>query len=154
MKISDSKKIHIARWYLAGVVYFFVAMGTPLGQRLSTLDLVFTLSATIALLTVFLFDPIVYRMFDVTRKGRKVNAEYLGRKGVKAYSYKLLQLFRCMLIVILVAATYHLVNAVLVQVLDPTPGTIYFKGEAFSFATFYSVYYWISDLLINSIRRV
>ncbi len=144
-RLSDNTKAMVCRWYLAGVVYFFVAFGTPLGSRMSTLDLVFTLATVISLLTVFVLDPILWRVFDLTERGKVVNIAYFARPRWTASLYKLAQIFRCMCCVALVALVYHLVNVGAILLFHLPVGSVVLKGEPFLFATLYVAMYWLTE---------
>ncbi|MCI6674432.1 MAG: hypothetical protein MR519_08790 [Spirochaetaceae bacterium] len=144
-RLSDNAKAMVCRWYLAGVVYFFVAFGTPLGSRLTTIDLVFTLAAGTGCLTVFVLDPILWRIFDLTEHGKVVNIAYFSRSRHLACLYKLAQFFRCMLCVAMVAFIYHVANICILQLFHLPEGTVALKGEPFLFATLYVALYWVTE---------
>lgn len=152
-KLSDNAKAMIFRWYLAGAVYFFIAFGTPLGSRMSTLDLVFTLAAVTGLLTVFVLDPVLWRVFDLTEHGKVANIAYFARPKWTASLYRLAQLLRCMGCVALVALVYHLVNVGALLLWDLPEGTIVLKGEPFLFATLYVAMYWVTEKIRLSLKK-
>lgn len=141
------------RWYLAGASYFFIAFGTGLGNRVSALDLIFVLAAVVGVLTIFVLDPICYRVFEIRRKGENVNLSYLTRKGWRLYGYKVLQLLRVMLVIAFISLVYALANRVINQLGGYPPDTVKLKGEPFLFASLYCVVYWLTDKLILFVTR-
>lgn len=152
-KLSDNAKAMIGRWYLAGAVYFFVAFGTPLGSRLTTIDLTCALALAIALLTVFVLDPVLWRMLDLTECGRVVNPAYFRRSRAVAAACRLGQILRCMLVVVLVACTYHAGNRLLAALLGLGRDAVVWKGEPFLFATLYVFWYWLTDKVRLTVKK-
>lgn len=152
-KLSDATKIIIARWYLAGALYFFLAFGTPLGGQFTTIDLTLVLAMVMGMLTVFVFDPIIWRVFDVTVDGKNQNEAYFKQPQHVAYGRKLLELVRCMVTVFLVTAVYQWVNIAIVKIGNLPEGTVVWKGEPFLFATVYTVLYVLTDKILLALRR-
>lgn len=150
---SDNAKAMMSRWYLAGASYFFVAFGTPLGSRLTTIDLIFTLAVVIGCLTVFVLDPVLWRMCDLTEHGKVVNIAYFARPKKTAYLYKLAQLARCMTCVVLVSLCYHLANVCAVKLCRLPSATVVLKGEPFLFATLYVALYWITERIRLALKK-
>ncbi len=152
-RLSDNAKAMIARWYLAGVVYFFVAFGTPLGSQLSTIDLVFTLASATGLLTVFVLDPILWRMLDLCEHGKVVNIAYFARKRGISYLFKLAQLARCMACVLFVSAIYHMVNVAMRHAWGLPDSFVVLKGEPFLFATLYVAMYGMTEKVRLALKK-
>jgi len=146
-KLGDMTKVALSRWWLAGAVYFFIAFGTPLGSHVSAMDLVFVLGSAMGLLTVFVFDPVTYRMFNIRRRGKIINDAYVTRKLPRRIASGILMVAKCIFTVILVAATYQAVNVLVAIARDLPQETVSWKGEPFLFATLYTLYYQAEDSL-------
>lgn len=151
-KIPDNVKIAIFRWWLAGAVYFFIAWGTNLGMNADPLDLIFVLGLVLGVCHIFIFNPIVYGMFDIKRNGKIINKKYYERTIMQNIFLRLGEIFRCLIITVLIVATYELLNTTINSISGNTQN-IPIKGEPFLFATFYIIYYFIYDLIKNLIYR-
>jgi hypothetical protein len=148
-RFSDNTKVSFFRWWFAGALYYLLAFGSAVGQSDSFLDLLLFLGLGMGIATLFVFNPIVYGMFDIKRHGRIMNQKYDERTLLVGVVQKLLELGKCFLVVLLVALLYQLLNLG-IQVMRNLPkGTISLKGEPFLFATFYLGIYnalsYISD---------
>jgi len=150
-KLSDSTKIAFIRWWIAGAIYFFIAFGTPLGSQISAFGLVLFLGLVLGFVTIFVFNPIIYRMFDVVRRGKIVNSVYATRSFGKRVIFSLLVILKCLGLVILVAYTYQGLNSLIVLVRNLPEGTVVLKGEPILFATFYTVYYQGMNILEDTL---
>lgn len=151
-KWKESTKIAVFRWWFAGAVYFMIAWATPLGQG-SFIDLVFFLGVAGGLGTVFIFDPIVYGMFDVTRAGRIVNKKYYERTVWQGAARKLMELFKNFTVNALVAATYTAGNLMLCAWAGAPEGTILWAGEPFGYATLYLIFYRLLSGIAGNVAR-
>lgn len=150
-KIPDWIKAGILRWWIAGMCYFFIGFGTQAGAFQDPMDLIFFLGIGLGFATILIFNPIAYGMFDMVRKGKIANQSYYARKGWQNAVLKLAEIFKNLIIVILVYLTYQCVNMVLVQGLELVEGTVVLPGEPFGFATIYLIYYHVLSGLIDTI---
>lgn len=153
MKLSDNVKAGALRWWLAGMCYFFIGFGTRTGALAEPLDLIFLLGTGLGLATIFLYHPLVYRMFRIVRKGRIANQSYFERSGLRNIAFNLVEIFKNMLIVFLVYISYQSINLALEQVLALPEGTVAVPGEPFGFATFYTIYYYLLAGILETVGR-
>lgn len=153
MKLSDNVKAGAIRWWLAGMCYFFIGFGTQAGAFADPLDLIFFLGIGLGLVTIFLYHPLVYRMFRIVRKGRIANQSYFERSGWQNAVFNLAEIFKNLFVVFLVYMTYQSLNLVLEQVLALPEGTVAVPGEPFGFATVYTTYYYLLAGLLDTISR-
>ena len=144
-RISDNVKVAVCRWWFAGAVFFFIGFGTTLGQA-DGLDLMFVISLVMGLGTAFVFNPIIYRVFDIKAGDRVVNAEYFSRPLLRRVAGDLGEVLRAFLIVILIWMTYVAINFVANRMLGNTPDTVVLGVEPFLFATLYLVYFTLTRL--------
>ena len=152
-RFSDNFKIGIFRWWFAGAVFFFIGFGTSLGQS-SAMDLMFVLSLVLGLGTVFVFNPIIYRMFDVKDQGRIINAEYFARPLLRRVLYDLLEVLRAFVIVALIWGTYTMLNTVINAIAGNSPDTVSLGVEPFLFATLYLCYFSLISKIVKGIRSL
>lgn len=150
-KIPDRIKAAILRWWLAGMCYFFIGFGTQAGAYQDPMDFIFFLGVGMGFVTVLVYNPIAYGMFDMVRKGKIANQSYYARKGWQNACLKLTEIFKNLVLVILVYLTYQCINMFLVQGLGLTEGTVVLAGEPFGFATIYLIYYHVLTGLIDTI---
>ena len=153
-KISDNVKAGILRWWMAGMCYFFIGFGTQIGALADPLDLIFFLGLGLGLVTVFLYNPIAYRMFDIVRKGKISNKSYFERSGWQNAVLKLAEIFKNMVLVFLVYMTYQSVNLLLEQLFLLPEGTVTIPGEPIGFATIYIIYDSLLTGLFDTVSKV
>jgi hypothetical protein len=153
-RISDGVKEVLVRWWIAGMCYFFIGVGTQAGLMQSPLDLVFFLGVGIGLVTVVIYNPIVYGMFDVKRNGRIVNDSYYEKKGRERILYNLSLVFLNIVIVSFVYLTYQGINEAMCSAEKQPSGTILFPCEPFGFATFYVLYYYLLLRVGGAVRKL
>ena len=80
-KISDNAKATLLRWWIVGMCYFMIGFGTQAGGYTSPIDLIFFLGVGIGLVTIVVYNPIAYNVFDIVRGGEIVNHRYRNKKG-------------------------------------------------------------------------
>jgi hypothetical protein len=151
-RLSEHTKVSLFRWWFVGALYFFLALGTGWGNSFSALDLVFFLSIGIGLATAFIFNPIIYGMFDLRRNGKSLNQAYYAQPVWKRVLQKLWEIGKCTVVVVLVFITYQLVNIAIISVRSLPPDTVVLKGEPFLFATFFVCYYNIISTLLRKVN--
>lgn len=148
-KFSEHTKVALFRWWFVGALYFFLALGTGWGNSLSALDLVFFLSIGIGLATAFIFNPIIYGMFDLRRDGKSLNKAYYTQPVWKRVLQKLREVGKCTIVVVLVYITYQLINIALISARSLPPDTVVLKGEPILFTTFFLCYYNLISALVR-----
>lgn len=146
-KINDNVKIAFIRFWFVGLIYFFVGWGTSLGQNDDPLDLIFVLSLVTAAGHLFIFNPIIYKMFDVQRNGLFVNKKYNERSIFQGVIYNLLEFLKCVFITILVFLTYQLINYLLVDVLKMSQ----LGGEPILYSIFFTAYYSLISFISSKL---
>lgn len=152
-KISDNVKAGALRWWIAGMCYFFIGFGTQAGAFTDPLDLIFFLGLALGLATVFLYNPIAYRMFDIVRRGKITNKSYFQRAGWQNAVIRLAEIFKNLVLVFLVYMSYQCLNLALEQLLALPAGTVAVPGEPIGFATLYIIYYYLLSGLIDTARE-
>lgn len=152
-RLSDNVKAGLLRWWIAGMCYFFIGFGTQAGVFRDPVDLIFFLGVGIGLVTIVIYNPIAYGMFDIVRKGKISNKAYYERKGWQNAMYRLAEIFKNMILVGLVYLTYQGVNLLLNQIGGLPADTILIPGEPFGFATLYILYYYVVTGLADTIRE-
>lgn len=151
--LSDNVKAGLLRWWIAGMCYFFIGFGTQAGLFQDPVDLIFFLGVGIGLVTIVVYNPIAYGMFDIVRKGRITNQSYYERKGWQNALYRLAEIFKSMFLVAVVYLTYQGVNLLLNQIGGLPADTILIPGEPFGFATLYLIYYYVLSGLADTVRE-
>ncbi|MBS6643464.1 MAG: hypothetical protein KH366_07775 [Clostridiaceae bacterium] len=150
---TDNVKAGLLRWWIAGMCYFFIGFGTQAGLFRDPIDLIFFLGVGIGLVTIVVYNPIAYGMFDIVKKGRITNKSYYERKGWQNALLKLAEIFKNMFTVGIVYLTYQGFNMLLNQILGLPVDTILIPGEPFGFATLYLIYYQVLSGLADTVRE-
>ncbi|MBE7722692.1 MAG: hypothetical protein E7243_24685 [Lacrimispora celerecrescens] len=152
-KISDNVKAGIFRWWIAGMCYFFIGFGTQSGIFADPLDMIFFLGLGLGLATLFLYNPVAYRMFDIVRKGRIYNQSYFERSGWQNAGLKLAEIFKNLVLVFMVYMTYQSVNMLLEELFHLPEGTVTIPGEPIGFAAVYTIYYHLLTGLMDTAAK-
>ena len=137
-KISDNAKATLLRWWIVGMCYFMIGFGTQAGGYTSPIDLIFFLGVGIGLVTIVVYNPIAYNVFDIVRGGEIVNHRYRNKKGWQRALQTLGDLGLSMLVVIL----------------GLSPETVVVAGEPFGFATLYTLFYSAITGLTDKLRAI
>lgn len=153
-KISDNAKATLLRWWIVGMCYFMIGFGTQAGGYTSPIDLIFFLGVGIGLVTIVVYNPIAYNVFDIVRGGEIVNHRYRSKKGWQRALQTLGDLGLSMLVVILVYLSYQNINLFLVGLLGLSPETVVVAGEPFGFATLYTLFYSAITGLTDKLRAI
>ena len=130
--------------------YFFIGFGTQSGIFADPLDMIFFLGLGLGLATLFLYNPVAYRMFDIVRKGRIYNQSYFERSGWQNAGLKLAEIFKNLVLVFLVYMTYQSVNMLLEELFHLPEGTVTIPGEPIGFAAVYTIYYYLLTGLMDT----
>lgn len=153
-KISDNMKAALLRWWIVGMCYFMIGFGTQAGSYDSPIDLIFFLGVGIGLVTIVVYNPIAYSVFDIVRGGEIINRRRQGRKGYQRALDGLGEIGLSMLVVILVYLCYQNINQLIVALFGLEQGTVSIPGEPFGFATLYTLFYSVATGLIYKIKAV
>lgn len=148
-KISDRVKIAVLRFWLVGLIYYLIGFGTDLGAKEQPYDLIFVLAIVIGACHVILFNPIMYKMFDIERNGKIINKKIEERKVWQGVLLNLLEILKCFVVVILVYLTYQLINYVIYSILQLTGNIL--PVEPILFGLFYMLYYELFTSIKNKI---
>ena len=151
-RLSDNTKILIFRWWMAGAVYFFLAFGTSLGKGVSMIDLNFMLSLTISAFTILLFDPVMYAMYDVTKRGVIINDFHYHHTILEGVGMKLIEVGKCTLCVFFTSLFYLYGNMALIHLTGATANTVIIKGEPIMFGILFCVFYQLLGLIPSPIH--
>mgnify|MGYP006962774884 CR=1 FL=1 len=89
----------------------------------------------IGLVTIVVYNPIAYNVFDIVRGGEIVNHRYRNKRLAAGFA-DTGDLGLSMLVVILVYLSYQNINLFLVGLLGLSPETVVVAGEPFGFATY------------------
>ncbi len=153
-KISDNVKAGILKWWIAGMCYFFIGFGTQSGIFADPLDMIFFLGLGLGLATLFLYNPVAYRMFDIVRKGKIYNQSYFERSGWQNAALKLAEIFKNMVLVFLIYMTYQSINLLFERLLHLPEGTVTIPGEPIGFAVIYTIYYYLLTGLTDTVAEM
>lgn len=152
--ISDNTKAALLRWWIVGMCYFMIGFGTQTGGYYSPIDLIFFLGVGIGLVTIVVYNPIAYSVFDIVRGGEIINRRRRNRKGYQRALDNLAEIGLSMLVVILVYLCYQNINQLIVVLFGLESGTVSVAGEPFGFATLYTLFYSLVTGLIYKIKAV
>lgn len=152
-RLSDNIKAGILRWWIAGMCYFFIGFGTQAGLFADPIDLIFFLGAGMGLVTIVIYNPIAYGMFDIVKKGKISNHSYYERKGWQNALYNLAEIFKNVVLVILVYLTYQEFNMLLNRIFQQPADIVMLPGEPFGFASLYLIYYNLLAGVTDTVRK-
>ena len=133
--------------------YFFIGFGTQSGIFADPLDMIFFLGLGLGLATLFLYNPVAYRMFDIVRKGRIYNQSYFERSGWQNAGLKLAEILKNLVLVFMVYMTYQSVNMLLEELFHLPEGTVTIPGEPIGFAAVYTIYYHLLTGLMDTAAK-
>lgn len=153
-KISDNTKAALFRWWIVGMCYFMIGFGTHAGGYDSPIDLIFFLGVGIGLVTIVVYNPIAYNVFDIVRSGESINRRRQLRKGYQKALDNLGEIGLSMLVVILVYLSYQNINLLIIVLFGLDQNAVPFAGEPFGFATLYTLFYSIITDLIHKIKTM
>lgn len=155
-RIPDGVKMFVLRWWMVGAVCFFVGFGTGFGASANPLDLVFLLCSVIAALTVFVFNPIIFTLYDIRKAGRIVNAEYRSQPFSGKILRNVREILKCYAVGILEFMTYQGLNSLYAAMRGDAGGVVVFPIEPVMFGLIFVVYYCsissLSDRIVALIR--
>lgn len=156
--LSDNTKIFICRLWFAGMVCFFIAFGTSLGAEEETTSLVFTLGVVMGVGNLFIFNPIVFGMFEFERRGKIANKKMTERTILEGVLYMLSEILKSMFAVYIVSWCNAGINILVNFILNKDLSTISFPLEPISFAIMFAIIYYllgkIWDLIVILYEKV
>ncbi len=147
-KIPDGIKVEFFRWWFVGAICFFIAWGTNLGKN-DPFDLIFVLAIVISFGHMFIFNPIVYGMFDIKRNGKIVNKKISERHIWEGALLKTFDFIQCLVTSILVYGAYECVNRLIIHFADLSETTVPFPVEPFGYASLFLIFYLAISFIVN-----
>ncbi len=151
---TDNVKAALLRWWLMGMCYFMVGFGTQAGIGSTPVDLILFLSLGTGLVTIVIYNPIAYNVFEIVRDDEIVNKKYLSKSGVVRAGYNLLEIGLSTITVILIYLTYQNVNVLINTIAEKPVDTVVIPGEPFGFAMLYLLFYSAITSLGRRIMRM
>lgn len=152
-KVPESVKVNFFRWWFAGSVFLYIAQGTSLGQAENPTGLVLSLSLILGLTTVFIFNKIVYGMFQCKRRGVILNKKWKDRNTIERVVVDLGEILKCTLTVFTIFIVYQSVNVILNNIFGNT-GEVRFAPEPIIFGTLFVLIYVFFTFIVNLIRDI
>ena len=108
----------------------------------------------IGLVTIVVYNPIAYNVFDIVRGGEIVNHRYRNKKGWQRALQTLGDLGLSMLVVILVYLSYQNINLFLVGLLGCPQKRWWWLANPSDFATLYTQFYSAITGLTDELRAI
>jgi hypothetical protein len=145
---TDERIALIVRWWVAGAIYFYIGWGTNLGYQNSLIDFIFFLGLSIGVANILVVDPVIRRMFNL-----KSNIRYTDISTAQKVKMRLSEIFKSMLIVLIIVLTYMLINILLIKILSLSPDAVPFPGEPISFGILYVFIFILFEKVKNRFER-
>lgn len=152
-KIPERVKVTFFRWWFAGAIYLFIAQGTNLAKEDDPTSLILMLGLIIGVATIFIFNTIVYGMFECKRRGRILNKKWKERTTFERVIANLGELAKSMLTVFVIFLIYQLVNISWNNIAGTTQ-KIYLPVEPILFGIFFIMIYGLFTVIVNLIRDI
>ncbi len=150
-KISDNVKVSFFRWWFVGAIYFFVGWGTKLGNSKTAFDFIFILALVTAVGMIFIFNPIVYGMFEIEQNGVIINKKINERSVWLGSLMKIGEFFKCFIVTILVFFSYQFINFGINKWFGNGSDTVVIKGEPIIYATLFIIFYNLLCFIVYKI---
>jgi len=144
----------VFRWWLAAAVYFFVGWGTELALYTSIVDMIFILGIVMGIVQIVIFNPVVYGMFNVKRRGKIVNKKYYNRTVWEGVLVKVAEIFKCMFVMLLVFLTYQGINSLYIMIYHVSDTFVALPGEPVMFGLFFLLFYSVLGGIYDKILDV
>lgn len=90
-------------------------------------------------------------MFDIKRNGKIVNKKINERHIWEGALLKTFDFFMCLVVSILVYATYECINRLIIHFGNMSSTTVPFPVEPFGYATLFLIFYLIISFIVNKI---
>jgi len=132
--LTDRNISLVIRWWAAGAVYFFIGWGTSLGNQRSIIDFVFSLGLVMGLFNILMINPGLRMMFNIGT--RRPAHENTFSQRISDY---LVELLKNILIVLIVALIYIIINRTLLLLLSLPVDAVPVPGEPILFGVFYVI---------------
>lgn len=142
---TDERLEYLIRWWSVGAVYFFIGWGTGLGNLAGTVDFIFFLGLGIGVFNIVVINPLIRKMLNV-RSNKRYNDTTVFNKVLS----RLKEIFKSMLIVLIMVYIYSLINQLLIKALSLSPSQVPFPGEPITFG----IMYVIILMCINRIMKI
>lgn len=147
-KFFTEKRIELLiRFWAAGSVYFFLGWGTGLGLG-SILDFIFLLGIVMAVVEMFIVNPIIKHMLNV-----KTSAGYLDTSVLSKVKYRLIYILKTIFLMTVVAAVYSLLNIAAIIIFSLPENTVAVPGEPILFGVLYVAAHQLLERLTNNIKE-
>ncbi|GKX29421.1 hypothetical protein SH1V18_19010 [Vallitalea longa] len=145
---TDERLEYLIRWWSVGAVYFFVGWGTGLGNQVGTVDFIFFLGLGIGVFNIAVINPLIRKMLNV-RSNKRYNETTVFNKVLT----RLKEIFKSMLIVLIMVYVYSLINQLLIKVLSLSPSQVPFPGEPITFGIIYVIILMCINKIMSMFRR-
>ncbi len=146
-KFLTDKRIELfIRFWAAGAVYFFIGWGTGVGLG-SVLDFIFVLGIVMAVVEMFVVNPVIRLMLHT-----KSEIGYLDTTVLSKVKYRLLYIFKTMIIMAVVIAIYEIINRGTISLLGLPSESVVLPGEPILFGIFYIATENLFNNFINNIK--
>ena len=146
-KFLTDKRIELfIRFWAAGAVYFFIGWGTGVGLG-SVLDFIFVLGIVMAVVEMFVVNPVIRLMLHT-----KSEIGYLDTTVLSKVKYRLLYIFKTMIIMAVVIAIYEITNRGTISLLGLPSESVVLPGEPILFGIFYIATENLFNNFINNIK--
>lgn len=146
-KFLTDKRIELfIRFWAAGAVYFFIGWGTGVGLG-SVLDFIFVLGIVMAIVEMFVVNPIIRLMLHT-----KSVTRYMDTTIFNKVKYRLLYILKTMFIMSIVTAIYEIINRGTISLLGLPSETVVLPGEPILFGVFYIITVRLLNTFINNIK--
>lgn len=142
---SEKRIVFLIRWWSVGAVYFFIGWGTNLSMT-SAIDFVFFLGLSIGIFNMLVVNPIVKHMYGVS-SGRIYGETTLLYK----VRYRLFEILKAMMIVVILLFTYNLINMLAVELLLRDSNQVFLPGEPITFGLMYMAVHGLLTGLISNV---
>lgn len=127
-------KIPFLKWWSAGIVYYFVGVGSAFLQQ-GSYEMMFSLGAVIGLMNSYVVSRIIR---DMTHREDRDNPNLSIRK--RGPLGTLMNILLSLVIVIVIGFSYEGINRLIIILFSPESTKIYFPADPIGFALFYIGY--------------
>ncbi len=145
---NEERMANIFRWWCASAVYYFVGWGTNLGRQDTVIDMVFFLGIAIGITEMVLVNPVIRHMFNT-----KEFANFRKKSLKERVTYRLVTIFKAMLIVTLVVLTYDIINIMAIALMSLPTDQVFLPGEPVFFGIFYVLFYSLLRSVVARFKR-
>ena len=126
------------------VLFYWLGTGVGLG---SVLDFIFVLGIVMAVVEMFVVNPVIRLMLHT-----KSEIGYLDTTVLSKVKYRLLYIFKTMIIMAVVIAIYEIINRGTISLLGLPSESVVLPGEPILFGIFYIATENLFNNFINNIK--